>query len=373
MSISFIACLALLFVWGSGFSDAAPTSSSPSASGSSSLSTTRLTPDGSNLIAGSWTVTAKAAPGKTLVAEVQKKFLSWDTVTLKGPTTLTSVIFNTPDASGTASRAANHTSTSGPISSYGSSSASAQVSPIQTGVVSTTMSSQTNGSAKPTTTQAVITAPGSDPDSVMAAMYLKAEQNASIAAYTPAVIPLNECILWDPNCSSNLTLQQAAAIFFNETYPRDSLQNVLLSDPCFGPDETTGVDARGKYRCTSSLLDPASSALSSTVKSWMRQPACFLLASSFDAVQQSRLYPSTTISDVTKVVTTTSTMLSRGYDKSDSCCGECFIHGPNVDVYYWYAFQTSSARLVFTPIIALLLFLKNGVLTSIFLQAGSRS
>ena len=101
-----------------------------------------------------------------------------------------------------------------------------------------------------------------------------------------------ECILWDDTCKGDR--EKALNIFFNQTL------NGLLQDKCF-----TAPGPLDSNQCTGTASVPtASSLLWSTLKSWMREPACTSSALEYRSA-------------------------------SRTCCGSCSVGGPNVDVYYW--------------------------------------
>lgn len=111
-----------------------------------------------------------------------------------------------------------------------------------------------------------------------------------------------ECVLWDPACHGN----RSAAIldFFNGTMPR------LLEDSCF----TTGP--QWDMVCTQSPL-PAPSLINSwsTIRSWMRSPACQTAQDEAHRLDSNIQAPA--------------------HSAYRGCCGGCGVGGPNVDVYYW--------------------------------------
>ena len=101
-----------------------------------------------------------------------------------------------------------------------------------------------------------------------------------------------ECILWDDTCKGDR--EKALNIFFNQTL------DGLLQDKCF-----TAPGPLDSNQCTGTASVPtASSLLWSTLKSWMREPACTSSALEYRSA-------------------------------SRTCCGTCSVGGPNVDVYYW--------------------------------------
>ena len=143
---------------------------------------------------------------------------------------------------------------------------------------------------------------GMDPDSYMAAQYSKAYANITYTppAYKPASISPDECVLWDDTCKGNKTL--AADKFFG-VGGYNGTMFALIGDSCFDDVDSVATGTN----CTSALLDPASPSLSSAAKSYMRQSQC---ASDYSSVQT-------------------------GFHNFPDCCGQCWIYGPNVDVYYW--------------------------------------
>lgn len=124
----------------------------------------------------------------------------------------------------------------------------------------------------------------------------------SILQSPVAINHTQECILWDPACHGN---RSAALLdFFNETMP------ILLEDSCF----TT--EPQGNMVCSTSPL-PGPSLINSwsTIRSWMRSPACQTARE-----EAHRLNPSIQAHDP---------------PSHAGCCGNCGVGGPNVDVYYW--------------------------------------
>ena len=106
-----------------------------------------------------------------------------------------------------------------------------------------------------------------------------------------------DCLLWDSQCHGN---RSAALLdFFNQTIRR------LHFDPCF----VGGV----KWQTCSTSIPPASAALSSKVKSYMREPQCMS-----DWREASNQFKG----------------IYGGLVEHD-CCAECAIGGLEVDVYYW--------------------------------------
>ena len=129
-----------------------------------------------------------------------------------------------------------------------------------------------------------------------------------------------ECVLWDSRCHGDK--QNAASIFFGKTLA------ALLENECF-----TGTDsAADAFVGLNNVIDeepapydpaqcpggisgvpPATSSVWSSLKSWMREPAC---ASSSLVYRPAVSQPPP-------------------QDANHGCCGPCAIGGPNVDVYYW--------------------------------------
>ena len=145
---------------------------------------------------------------------------------------------------------------------------------------------------------------------------------------------LEECILWDDTCQGDKL--KAASIFFNQTL------EALLGDECFtvvhsdcmavvyldiSPVEEFSKGTVGEghaderpvecdpAQCPGGIADIPRATLSlwSTLKSWMREPAC----------ASSSLEYSSKVRDPS------------AQEVIDGCCGPCAIDGPNVDVYYW--------------------------------------
>jgi len=139
-----------------------------------------------------------------------------------------------------------------------------------------------------------------DPDSQMAQYFNSRPTSYPSKAYTPVTINSTEdCVLWDPTCHGD---RNAALIdFFNNT------QSQLINDPCF----TVGKEY--DISCTENKPGPSLVNYWSTVRSWMREPAC---QTARDEAHQllSRIQP---------------------LDIYTNCCGDCGVGGPNVDVYYW--------------------------------------
>ena len=129
-----------------------------------------------------------------------------------------------------------------------------------------------------------------------------------------------ECVLWDDTCHGDK--QNAASVFFGKTLA------ALLKNECFtvtdsAEDPVVGLnhivdESPAPYdpdQCPGGIsgVPLATSSLWSTLKSWMREPAC---ASS--SLEYSSAVHQPTTNDIIY-----------------GCCGPCAIGGPNVDVYYW--------------------------------------
>ena len=290
----------------------------PSLVFANSLSQTTITPDADNLVAGSWTVSVALPLPTTVEVLIETLFNQFNSITLVGPTTFTSLVrdrsadsvtatggteaaltINT--ASGATSRESATTSGAGSVST-----GNGAASHTQSGGSETADSSPSSTLAAPpsvgTQNQPHY---GMDPDSAMAVNLDKMYSNVTYTppAYVPTKIAPDVCILWDPNCNGNKTL--AAEQFFGQSKANSSGTMLdLLVDPCFNGHET---DASGT-NCTSSLLNPASASFSSAAKTYMREPQC---SKDYESIQpvSSRVW--------------------------ENCCGTCYIYGPNVDVYYW--------------------------------------
>ena len=185
---------------------------------------------------------------------------------------------------------------------------------------------------------------GMSPDSYLAKFYSIGYENrtynsSEYTTYAPAPILLEECILWDPSCKTNLTKEQAAEGFWKT----NGTMWKLLQDPCFDNSNLT-------INCTSSLLVPASSSLSARVKSYMRQPACTSdLIWYQQTVNTSRLSSqTTTLTDETEPQTVhwdwgatsayppgLTTVAQAAPPLMKECCGKCMLSGPNVEVFFW--------------------------------------
>ena len=287
------------------------------------LSQTTITPDGADLVAGSWTISVALPSPTTLEVFIETLFNEYNSVTLVGPTTFTSLVRDRPTDSPTATGGTGDSSTSNtPFNAE--SEASATASAAGSGSTSNEAASKilsggskaANSSSSSSSSSSTLDAPpsvgtqnqphyGMDPDSAMAEEYDKAYANVTYTppAYVPIKIAPDVCTLWDPSCKGNKTL--AAEQFFGQGKANSSGTMLdLLVDPCFNGEGTDGSGTK----CNSSLLNPASASFSSAVKSYMREPQC---SKDYESVQpvSSRLW--------------------------ENCCGTCYIYGPNVDVYYW--------------------------------------
>lgn len=159
-----------------------------------------------------------------------------------------------------------------------------------------------------------------DPDGIVNASAPQTTAN-STSLYPDSNFNVSEeCILWDDTCQGDK--QNAASIFFGNTL------EALLENECF----TVTDSAEGVVLGLDDVLDeqpapfnsaqcpggtagvpPATSSLWSTLKSWMREPAC--ASSSLKYISAVRQPPAQAV--------------------INGCCGPCAIGGPNVDVYYW--------------------------------------
>ena len=129
-----------------------------------------------------------------------------------------------------------------------------------------------------------------------------------------------ECVLWDDTCHGDK--KNAASIFFGKTLAAllenecftvtDSAEDVVIGLNREGDEEPAPYDPAQCPGGTSGI-PPATSSLWSTMKSWMREPAC--ASSSLEYSSAVSQPPAQNVN----------------YD----CCGPCAIGGPNVDVYYW--------------------------------------
>ena len=270
------------------------------------LSQTTITPNAANLIAGSWTISVALPTPATLEVIIETLFNKYNSVTLVGPTTFTSLVRDRPAHSATPTGGAEDSNTSNTLSSGGSATANGTASELSSGgLKAASYSSSPTLAAPPAVGTQNQPHYGMDPDSAMAEIYNKAYANVTYTppAYVPIKIAPDVCVLWDPSCKGNRTL--AAEQFFGQSKDNSSGTMLeLLVDPCF---DGLGTDGSGT-KCTSSLLDPASASFSSAVRSYMREPQC---SKDYESIQP---------------------LSSRTFD---DCCGTCFIYGPNVDVYYW--------------------------------------
>lgn len=283
-----------------------------------SLPHTTITPDGADLVAGSWTISVALPSPTTLEVFIETLFNEYNSVTLVGPTTFTSLVRDRSDDSPSATGGTEDSTTSNTLSSgaNGGSAVASGAGPTSTGNgAASDVPSGGSKAADPSSSSTLAAPPsvgtqnqphyGMDPDSAMAIAYNKQYANVTYTppAYVPPKIPADVCALWDPSCKGNKTL--AAEEFFAQGKANSSgTMFDLLLDPCF---DGRGTDASGT-NCTSSLLDPASASFSSAAKSYMREPQC--------SKDYESIYP----------------VSSRTFD---DCCGTCYIYGPNVDVYYW--------------------------------------
>ena len=283
-----------------------------------SLPHTTITPNGADLVAGSWTISVALPSPTTLEVFIETLFNEYNSVTLVGPTTFTSLVRDRSDDSPSATGGTEDSTTSNTLSSGtngGSATASGAAPSSTSNGAASDVPSGGSKAANPFSSSTLAAPPsvgtqnqphyGMDPDSAMAIEYNKQYANVTYTppAYVPPKIPSDVCALWDPSCKGNKTL--AAEEFFGQGKANSSgTMFDLLLDPCF---DGQGTDASGT-NCTSSLLDPASASFSSAAKSYMREPQC--------SKDYESIYP----------------VSSRTFD---DCCGTCYIYGPNVDVYYW--------------------------------------
>ena len=279
---------------------------------------TTITPKGVDLVAGSWTISVALPSPTTLEVFIETLFNQYNSVTLVGPTTFTTLVRDRSDDSPSATGGTEVSTTSPTLSSgaNGGSATASGAAPISTGNgAASDVPSGGSKAANPSSSSTLAAPPsvgtqnqphyGMDPDSAMAIEYNKQYANVTYTppAYVPPKIPADVCALWDPSCKGNKTL--AAEEFFGQGKANSSgTMFDLLLDPCF---DGQGTDASGT-NCTSSLLNPASASFSSAAKSYMREPQC--------SKDYESIYP----------------VSSRTFD---DCCGTCYIYGPNVDVYYW--------------------------------------
>ena len=112
----------------------------------------------------------------------------------------------------------------------------------------------------------------------------------------------SNCVLWDKTCTGN---RSAALVQFFE-----STAGILLVDPCFT------AEISGAYTCKSTSRPSSQLALTSTVKSWMRSPACK------SALQEEQR------------------ILGKAVQTQWGCCGSfgCQVGGPNVGMRAPYTF-----------------------------------
>ena len=283
-----------------------------------SLPLTTITPNGADLVAGSWTVSIALPSPTTLQVFIETLFNEYNSLTLVGPTTFTSLVRDRSDDSPSATGGTEESTTSNTLSSGangGSAIASGAAPSSTSNGAASNVPSGGSKAANPSSSSTLAAPPsvgtqnqphyGMDPDSAMAIEFNKQYANVTYTppAYVPPKIPSDVCALWDPSCKGNKTM--AAEEFFGQGKANSSgTMFDLLLDPCF---DGRGTDASGT-NCTSSLLDPASASFSSAAKSYMREPQC--------SKDYEYIYP----------------VSSRTFD---DCCGTCYIYGPNVDVYYW--------------------------------------
>ena len=159
-----------------------------------------------------------------------------------------------------------------------------------------------------------------DPDRAMNASGSKSAAN-STSMYPDSYFNVSEeCVLWDDTChgdkqnaASNFFGKTLAALLENECFTvTDSAQDVVLGLNNLQDEEPAPYDSA---QCPGGIsgVPPATSSLWSTLKSWMREPAC--ASSSREYSSAARQPPA--------------------QDVIYGCCGPCAIGGPNVDVYYW--------------------------------------
>ena len=159
-----------------------------------------------------------------------------------------------------------------------------------------------------------------DPDRAMNASGPQTTAN-STSLYPDSHFNVSEeCVLWDDTCHGDK--QNAASVFFGKTLAAllenecftvtDSAEDVVVGLNDVGDEEQAPFDSA---QCPGGIsgIPPATSSLWSTLKSWMREPAC----------ASSSLEYSSTIRQ------------PQAQDVIYGCCGPCAIGGPNVDVYYW--------------------------------------
>ena len=290
----------------------------PSLVFANSLSQTTITPDANDLVAGSWTVSVALPSPTTVEVLIETLFNQFNSITLVGPTTFTSLVQDRSADSVTATGGTEASVTNNtPSSATSAESATAGgAGSVSTGNEAASNIQSEGSKAADSSPSSTLAAPpsvgtqnqlhyGMDPDSAMAENLDKMYSNVTYTppAYVPTKIAPDVCTLWDPNCKGNKTL--AAEHFFGQGKANASGTMLdLLVDPCFNGHET---DASGT-NCTSSLLNPASASFSSAAKTYMREPQC---SKDYESIQpvSSRVW--------------------------EDCCGTCYIYGPNVDVYYW--------------------------------------
>ena len=120
----------------------------------------------------------------------------------------------------------------------------------------------------------------------------------------------DQCILWDNSCSGNRT--RALQQFFDT-----SLGDHLLGNFCF----------RNQTGCDCDMRNPPGRLSEfEKIKSWMRSPQCVSAQNQWAVLDgEAALFGSNS-----------STTQSTGSDwPTPSCCGQCFLYGLDVDVYYW--------------------------------------
>ena len=159
-----------------------------------------------------------------------------------------------------------------------------------------------------------------NPDRAMNASGPQTTAN-STSLYPNSYFNVSEaCILWDDTCQGDK--QNAASIFFGKTL------EALLENECFTVTDSAEVPFVGlnhivdegpspfdPAQCPGGTagVPPATSSLWSTLKSWMREPACASSSLEYSSAVHQR--PAQAV--------------------IYGCCGPCAIGGPNVDVYYW--------------------------------------
>ena len=114
-------------------------------------------------------------------------------------------------------------------------------------------------------------------------------------------------------CGIYLLRKDIAALLENECFTvTDSARDLVVGLNNLVDEEPAPYD---RAQCPGGIsgIPPATSSLWSTLKSWMREPAC--ASSSLEYSSAVRQPPA--------------------QDVMYGCCGPCAIDGPNVDVYYW--------------------------------------